>query len=978
MLIGYARVSTIEQVTLRVGIDRRKAVDRAPIRVMLQGSAWCGGHRRVGGRVGTGSAVVSRSGTASRQRADVRDSAPPGAAQPPRRTGGGTVLLPPWTRAPVRAFRQPAVLLAVVAAAAILTCASSSAALFLSSASSAALQTQAGQHCPDYGYPSVSVLGPAGVGTRLDPVARAGTAAAGLPAPYRIQQATATVEVLVGSQGQQQKVERWPRGRLWYGDGALRNITPIASQPGRGVWLPQDAATELSARPGLPVRPGDNLTLRPSGRAFRVVGIYRDLYKEPVRPYWCGYTNLFLNLANANTPPPAMLLVTDPDTMSAMMSATGAPAGGPVPLVASWVSPLDTAHLTVSGARTAIAAQQRAAAAVRARYPIDNVTSRVDVNGNLTDFADQADRIRDGLRGPVLPIALGGSLLALLLVGAAGSYWADRRFREVRLLASRGVGPGGLAALAALELALPAVLGAALGLGLAAWLVRTFGPAPELDGWAPRLAALTSVAALAAGIALLAAVAGVRASNTVERRGSGRRSWAAKVPWELAVLAAAALAYQRLRHGDAVAVDHQVAQVNLLLVAFPLLFLAGAATLLVRLLTLALPLLRRTSDRWVPALYLAARRVTSAPLVSATVLAAVSLPIGLLAYSGAITQTTAYTLHAKARVLTGGVASVSSTALPGSTAALARVSTMVLRYPDARLAGRTQVTVLAVDPDGFARYAFWDDRFADRPLPALLADIRAHPGAQHGAQPGAGQLTAVAMGVPTGTYPLRVGKRELPVRVAAVASVLPGRRAVDPVLLVDAAALGPVDSTAERFTELWTDDPQATQEAMLGQGMTVFNVSTDAKVRDAANLLGVTWAFGYLEALAALVGLVAVGGLLLYLETRQRQRVASYALARRMGLSGRAHLGSLLAELAALVGAAFAAGTGLAAVAVLAVYHRLDLDRIRPPAPLLSLPLQAMAWTGVAAAAVAVLAAGYAHHAAGRADTAEVMRLGPG
>jgi hypothetical protein len=37
-----------------------------------------------------------------------------------------------------------------------------------------------------------------------------------------------------------------------------------------------------------------------------------------------------------------------------------------------------------------------------------------------------------------------------------------------------------------------------------------------------------------------------------------------------------------------------------------------------------------------------------------------------------------------------------------------------------------------------------------------------------------------------------------------------------------------------------------------------------------------------------------------------------------------------------------------------------------------------MMWTGVAAAAVAVLAAGYAHHAAGRVDTAEVMRLGPG
>src|SRR5207253_2964623 len=115
---------------------------------------------------------------------------------------------------------------------------------------------------------------------------------------------------------------------------------------------------------------------------------------------------------------------------------------------------------------------------------------------------------------------------------------------------------------------------------------------------------------------------------------------------------------------------------------------------------------------------------------------------------------------------------------------------------------------------------------------------------------------------------------------------------------------------------------------------------------------------------------------LLYLETRQRQRVDGYALARRMGLSRRAHLFSLLAELGALIGTAVFAGTGLALVAVLAVYHRLDLDPDRPPPPLLSLPLADLAWAALAAALVAVAAARYAHHAAGRSNPAEVMRLG--
>jgi len=892
-----------------------------------------------------------------------RPAPAPGPPAPPRRTGGGILLLPPWTRAPLRSFRHPAVLLAVVAAAAILTCASSSAALFLSAASSAALQTMAGQQCPDFAYPSVTALGGAGVGTSLDPVATKAFATAGLPAPYRTQLSATAVQISSGSNATQ--------ARLWYGDAAVRHVTPIGtSQPGAGAWLPRDAIRELGVTVGDTIRVG-------AGGRLRVVGAYQDMYREPVRPYWCGDTELFLNLAYANTPPPPLVLLTDPASMSAAMAAAGQDQyGAPARMTASWTSPIDTPHLTVSGARAVVAAQDRATAAVRERYPTDNVTTRVDGNRNLADFADQADRIRAGLRGPVLPIALGGSLLALLLVGAAGSYWADRRHAEVRLLASRGVGPAGLATLAALELALPAAVGSAAGLGLAWWLVRTFGPAPELDGWAPRLAALTSAGALLAGVALLALVAGARARNTVERPLGVRRSWAARLPWELAVLAAAGLAYRQLRQGEAVRVDHQVAQVNLLLVAFPLLFLAGGAMVSVRLLTLLLPALRRGSRRWPPALYLAARRVAAAPLASATVLAAVSLPIGVLLYSGAITQTTSYTLEAKARVVTGGVASVSSTTLPADTAALGRVATVVLRYEDARAGGR-RVTVLAVDPDTVGRYAFWDDRFArGQPLAAVLAKIRATPPAT---TPPAGDrpLAAVAMGLPAGQQPLTIGHRRLTVDVVDTATVLPGRRSLDPLLLVDARALGPVDRSAARFTELWTDDDRATQAAVLAQNMVIFTVLTDATVRDAANLLGVTWAFGYLEALAALVGLVAVGGLLLYLETRQRQRVASYALASRMGLTWRAHAGSLLAELAILVGAAFVVGAGLATVAVLAVYHRLDLDRIRPPAPLLSLPMLTVLWAGVATAAVALLAAAYAQHAASRADPAEVLRLGP-
>ncbi|HST65032.1 MAG TPA: hypothetical protein VLM05_07565, partial [Mycobacteriales bacterium] len=78
------------------------------------------------------------------------------AADPPRpRAGAGVWSLPPWRRAPVLPFGQPAVLLAVIAAAAILACAAASAPLFLSSASSAALQRLIGDQCPVAGTAAV-------------------------------------------------------------------------------------------------------------------------------------------------------------------------------------------------------------------------------------------------------------------------------------------------------------------------------------------------------------------------------------------------------------------------------------------------------------------------------------------------------------------------------------------------------------------------------------------------------------------------------------------------------------------------------------------------------------------------------------------------------------------------------------------------------------------------------------------------------
>ena len=112
------------------------------------------------------------------------------------------------------------------------------------------------------------------------------------------------------------------------------------------------------------------------------------------------------------------------------------------------------------------------------------------------------------------------------------------------------------------------------------------------------------------------------------------------------------------------------------------------------------------------------------------------------------------------------------------------------------------------------------------------------------------------------------------------------------------------------------------------------------------------------------------------METRQRTRVAAYALGRRMGLSQATHLRSLLAELGLLLGLAYAVGVGLSRVALGLVHGMLDVDPARPPAPLLVLPVGVLVGAAVAVAVVAVLTALHAQRVADRTPAAETLRLG--
>src|SRR5205085_2310145 len=90
--------------------------------------------------------------------------------------------------------------------------------------------------------------------------------------------------------------------------------------------------------------------------------------------------------------------------------------------------------------------------------------------------------------------------------------------------------------------------------------------------------------------------------------------------------------------------------------------------------------------------------------------------------------------------------------------------------------------------------------------------------------------------------------------------------------------------------QLWAKgDPAAVLRGLRIHHLPVDLVATADAAKATPRFLALSWTFGFLESLGIAAGLVALLGMVLYLQARQRDREVSYALARRMGLSSQAH-----------------------------------------------------------------------------------------
>ncbi|MGI8694381.1 MAG: FtsX-like permease family protein [Geodermatophilaceae bacterium] len=587
---------------------------------------------------------------------------------------------------------------------------------------------------------------------------------------------------------------------------------------------------------------------------------------------------------------------------------------------------------------------------------------------DLPRFVSTSIDARDSIRGPVLPVALAATALALLLVAAAGFLWAEQRSGEVALLTSRGVSSGPIGFKAALEMLIPVTFGALVGWAGSIALVRWLGPSPLIEPGALSRAVQTVGLAALVGLCALGILAGLRSRRSVDVR-SGRRFRWALLPWEIAFLVAAVLTYRRARAEGGAAAFAETISLNPLLIAFPLLALVGALLLIARLVAVLLPVLRRRSRRWPPALWLSIRRMASTIAVTLTVFVLAAVPVGVLIYSAGLTESLVQTVTAKAEIYSGAVHALDMEAEPGYDPDLGGHGTVVTVIRDG-VANGQQIEVLGVDTDTFAQFAAWDPAAVGAEPEDLVPLIS-----------GTGTRSTAILVAWDGEDPVRevqLRSTTLTVDVVATAPAFPGLRLLKaPMIVVDRATVVDSDRYTQRQDELWTDDANLPAALLIldGEDVTVDLVRTPDAFLGVTDLLPIGWMFGYLQTIAALTGVIAVTALLLYLAVRQRQRFAAFHLSRRMGVNNASHLRSLLSEVGAVLGLAWLAGVAVALCCVRLAYPLLEVNADFPPAPLVDAPLTLLVVSAVALVAAAAGTAVAAHAAARSTQASAVLRL---
>jgi putative ABC transport system permease protein len=877
---------------------------------------------------------------------------------------------PLWRKAPLLLLHYPELLIAIVAASFILALAGASGTLFLSSASSAALDQElrgvssslGGLTVLQYETPPDQTLAEATV-VRDETLRDAMDPLSGLK-PRLLTLLGADPAVTDPDSGAAEP------GRLLFRTGAVDHIEPVAGGAGPGVWVADSTAEALD------LAPGDTVELDYNGRRtfVPVAGIYRALVDVPPNDYWQPLgRDIYPQLGADSAPAPFVIAGQD------LFYELDTALHDDRPL-ARWEFPLDKNNLTLPQAEKLdgdirsierrLDDPQGSALLAPFNFP-DHFTV-------LPDIVDGAHKTLSGIQTPVRFLSLAGMVVSLVMIAAAGIYSLRRRRIEARVLSARGLGSIAFGVKAGLEAAAPVLAGAALGWLAAGWLVRRLGPSPVLEAGAP-VTALRGVAlSVAIAIVVLAAVSGAAGRREAEATGSRATGWAARAPWEIVLLVLAAVSYYALSNRGISPVDEsgEPTGIDVFLLLFPILLIAGGSIAAAKGLGRALPRLRGLGAKWPPSLWLACRRLSSATGLALVFVAASALATGILGYAGTLVASVDATATAKAQIATGsdfsgilGIGTELPADLPFPATEVERVDQLTLT-PSERLA-----TLLLVDTDTFADAAFWADDFADRSLQQILDDLDSDA---------TDSIPVVFAGEPVGEdNALQIFSSDLKLDVTDSAVAWPGMSINQPTLIASRSqvervleASGGSLAGTNLTRQVWAKgDREQILRTLRIKDVGVSFVQTADEARTTPALLAASWTFAFLQAIGIGSGLVVLSGLMLYMQARQRAGVISFALARRMGMRAPTYRSSVMLELAAMLLVALVVGIALSLIAVALIYRSFDILPQLPPEPLLRLPALLLVGTAVALLLVAVLGSVRMQRVAQRANVAEVLRL---
>ncbi|PZS01245.1 MAG: hypothetical protein DLM56_15245 [Pseudonocardiales bacterium] len=858
------------------------------------------------------------------------------------RRGAVLAVSPVWLRAPARLWRHPAVLMAIVGSMIVLAIAAASGPLFIASSRSATLHRAVSAGCPESTLPSIGIASTDG-GTLAQTGHAVDTAItrAGLPAPYRVARSSPR---LVHRAGGATSVTLFSRA------GVLDHVQLLTPRGRSGVWIPDTFATSARLRAGSRIGVTGPDALAGAVVALTVAGVYRDLDANPVQSslprYWCSWSGLLSPQLEKRAPP--LLLADDPTVIAV-----------PASIDVQYFIPIKTASLDVA---TALAAERRTAGVVN-QLPNDGVFGHQGGHSLAAAIAN-ATEVGRSLSGVTVPITIAGGAAALLLVAGAAVFWTRYRSRELRLLAYRGAGPGALCWRAVLELLPAIVLGAVAGWFSLVRIVGALGPTNAVPSAAraDTVAGVCLATAAALVVVVLVVFATVRRIDVAANERTSRRG-----PWESLLLGAAAVCYYLVRRHGAASVRGGIVHINPLVVAFPLLALAGTSLLLARVAATSMRRVANVRSRGVVG-FLAMRRISGTPLIALGLAIATALPTGILTYAVSLSDSVRTSVREKYQGYVGAEHALVTLAQPGAAIDTSGRGTVVsVIDANAGAVEGQQVAVLGIDPATFRRFA------------ANVGDVGA---VTKLSAPPTGPIPVIAVNAggmnQKGLNRLALRSTTLPVHVVATTRLFPGlRNGYQPMLVLARASLRNVDPYVQRHEEVWTTaaDLSACTAVLHRDGVPVSTEISSSQFIGATGLAPLTWIFGYLRALAILAGLVALAGLVFAAAARLRQDTVAYILAARMGLSRGRHRRSLALEFGTVVLTGWICGAGLALAAFAAVYRLLDVNPSFPPPTPFGVPTTTLAITFAVIVGCVVAAAAGMQRALDRADAAETLRL---